>query len=69
MASKILKLAGFSSGVITLSIGILGMILGILNELSNLRASNNITLVRDNSNRSKDVLHLFELVITYHLFT
>jgi hypothetical protein len=69
MASKILKLAGFSSGVITLSIGILGMILGILNELSNLRASNNITLVRDNSNRSNDVLHLFELVITYHLFT
>jgi hypothetical protein len=69
MVSKILKLAGFSSGVITLSIGILGMILGILNELSNLRASNNITLVRDNSNRSKDVLHLFELVITYHLFT
>jgi hypothetical protein len=69
MASKILKLAGFSSGVITLSIGMLGMILGILNELSNLRASNNITLVRDNSNRSKDVLHLFELVITYHLFT
>jgi hypothetical protein len=69
MVSKILKLAGFSSGVITLSIGMLGMILGILNELSNLRASNNITLVRDNSNRSKDVLHLFELVITYHLFT
>ena len=69
MASEILKLAGFSSGVITLSIGMLGMILGILNELSNLRASNNITLVRDNSNRSKDVLHLFELVITYHLFT
>jgi hypothetical protein len=69
MASKILKLAGFSSGVITLSIGMLGVILGILNELSNLRASNNITLVRDNSNRSKDVLHLFELVITYHLFT